>query len=369
MLAIGAAGGTDGPAETAEAATDGPAATTQSQLGGLTSGTAPGDQFDDSFRSMTVTDTSFVAEEDVVVATIQSQSLVGAIEDEPGSSTTERFRSLVESDQASFALDQRTGGSSTLNLAATAQRGGLRVVTDGDAGTVSVMLDEDALRFEGDHSRARTGETYRMQFTLEPESGLVDSSETVSDRVRFTKRVATFARGDDGQVAMTNTADATISGVTSVAPGTELRLDLRSVDDGIFTRRPTAVVVADRTFAATVDMSSVPTGTNFRAKVEDTGDISRGVIVGSGPVPTATPQETETFGPTTTERRTTMDTTTSEMTTDGMTTDGMTTDGADETTTELQTLTDTGGPGFTVVVALVAVLSLAVVGIRRGRDD
>lgn len=121
------------------------------------------------------------------------------------------------------------------------------------------------------------GATYEANFTVSDANPYVDEGETESVTTNFSvvERNVTF----DEPVEVAASSEATVSGESSVAAGTELAVELSNTQDNPFLRRATATVEEGGTWEATVDLSDVEPGTNFTVEVADPAANASGVVV------------------------------------------------------------------------------------------
>lgn len=144
-------------------------------------------------------------------------------------------------------------------LNATAERGALRVVPDRDHGRLYVVADLDGAVFDPYGTRGRTTDVgewgyYRASLALSPESGLVGTAVGATAEFDVRDRAATLPRS---VVHVSADRNRTVAGTTTVAPGTDLRVRLRPLDDATETWAATATVARNGTFAARFDLSGV----------------------------------------------------------------------------------------------------------------
>jgi PGF-CTERM protein len=238
------------------------------------------------------------------------------------------------------------------------------VVYDNSTSSYYILVDQDELNdATADAKSFADGDELEASFTLQDDyllqgsHGEFESTEETEDA--FEEANSTFdveeAEGEfdetDGNVSVTATEDASISGTTNVAPGTEFDLRLRSTGDTEprFVKTTTVNVTADGTFSASFDFSDQQVGDTFSAE-------SRQAAFDAASVGLVVEAEEET--PTETTEATTEETT--EATTEA------TTEETTEATTEAPTTTTEGDtPGFGAVLALVAVLAAALLATRR----
>lgn len=248
--------------------------------------TAPGESFGDADRTLTRTDR--VAAEDVLVVRVDAPSFRGPLAAAEGSSTTERFESLVGSSEARFDLQQADSGGQTaavdLDLGGSVAAGAVNVESHAD-GTLTLELAEADLVFD---SGDNVGERFEVDLVLDEDSGLTDDNRASDAEFRFTERSATFDTGGRDRLALPQSANATVRGSTTVAPGTEFEVEVRA--GGALLRENTTTATANRSFAARVDLSEASPGTEFTARVDDLDASAPGRVVQREPT-TATTTE------------------------------------------------------------------------------
>ena len=199
---------------------------------------------------------------------------------------------------------------------------------DGDEGlTANFTVIQDDLSADGD-------------FTNDDEYADDENEETLVD---FTATEPDATVSEPYNVSQAT--EQTVSGTTTLAPGTELRLRVRS-QSGVspsFLKTASPVVQSDRTWSATFDFSGQSVGDEYDIIVSQTNLPSdteeSGTVVEAVETDTATPEP---------------DTDTPEPDTD-----------TPEPDTETSEPTETSTPGFGVVVALTALLAAALLATRR----
>ncbi|WP_136715643.1 DUF7827 domain-containing protein [Halorientalis salina] len=343
----------------------------------LTLRTAPERQYEDSLSEMTRTRTDRVAVDDVLIADVNATGVFGLLDAQPGDDDTERFRSLVGSRNASFwlELDETLGNQQPrLDTAESFENDAIRAYPDPENGTITVVMDEASLAFRNGQSSIQTGERYEVWFELDGDSAVVSSDQPVSSTVEFTERTATIETGESDQLWLPATRNATVDGSTTVAPGTEIGFNYRL--DGLLSGATETEVRSNGTFAALVDLSDTDPGTNVSVSLRDFDAEAGGVVQAASEKPSE-PMTPITESPITTTERSTGDATetTTEETTE------TTAEPVEPTTTTAGTVTATNasdeprdttagnttedGAGFTVGVALLALLGVVLLGVRR----
>lgn len=179
-------------------------------------------------------------------------------------SPTENFRALVREDGVEFAYHGPTACPPEMALNATVERGALRVVPDRENGALHVLLDLDEAAYysrggdteiEDDHRWDRGHHSIRL--SLRRSSGLVAENVTANAHYDADDPGATFEARTEGLVRLSAASDRTIRGHATVAPGSEIRVQLRPVEASTGQLNATATVNRSRGFAAEFDLSGV----------------------------------------------------------------------------------------------------------------
>jgi PGF-CTERM protein/surface glycoprotein (TIGR04207 family) len=217
---------------------------------------------------------------------------------------------------------------------------------------------------------------YRATFELDERNTLMTDSDademeskTVSETFAIVEPRATVET--DGKFS--RTANTTLRGTTSVAPGNDLTVELNGSADA-FPMTETVSVSDDGTFSATFDLTDVAIGANVTATVQWGDDVigdTSGVVVqqidddvstetseSTDDSTTETPSESTTETPTDTTSEATPEPT-PEPTTTGSSEAGS---GGGDGTADGES--ETASPGFGVVVAVIAVLGAALLATR-----
>jgi len=271
-----------------------------------------------------------------------------------------------------------------------------------DRGQFLVDEENDKYFLVIDSNALEQNATYRANFTVSDANPYVEAGNGTSYVTNFTvvERNASF----DEPVEVPASSDATISGTSTAAPGTELNVEATNTADAPFLKRGTATVQEDGTWEVSLDFSDVAEGTNFTVSIDDPEANATGTVV-SGAEGQAGAQDAETETP----EETAEETTTAPETTpadEGEAGDEGDEDGAagadeettpeeeagadeEETTTEETTTTTTTttteeeeqanqddeagtapAPGFgpvSVLLAVVALLAAGLLAVRRRR--
>ncbi|WP_254543908.1 DUF7282 domain-containing protein [Halomarina pelagica] len=240
--------------------------------------TAPDSSNVDDFESISdvynvsVSDNS-IAQDDLAIARLGGSGVFGAIEAQSGSSAELKFLNLLGTnshESSAFALsikkaDNSPNADAPENLVNTSlTSSNFNVVYDEDKNAAFIVLDTDTLE---------TGQ-YNVEFTVGKESGLTDEDGSVDTVFHVVERTAEFDTqeiNDTDTVVVSAQENATVTGESSVAPGTELTVVVKSTGDSPFLLDETVEVQEDGTFNATFDFSDVSANTEFETTVSGYG--------------------------------------------------------------------------------------------------
>ncbi|EJN60435.1 BGTF surface domain-containing protein [Halogranum rubrum] len=306
----------------------------------------------EAVESGVITQDSDIAAQDwAVVQFTETSGLSGAIE--------------AESDDVSMTLTEVNPGqnqeATEVDLLADDNSLDAQVITSDETNNVFVVFQTNA-DLEGEWNATLT-------VTGEELTGDDDGEETASTEFEVVERDGSLDTNDDDVVEVTANENASVTGETNIAPGSEVQVTIQSESgaDNPFVNRQTVNVSNDGTFEANFDTADLEVGTNFTASVSAQPALSGdeedyeydAVIVEGGDNATETTTDNGTADTTTATDETpgTDETTTAS---DGGSTDETdTTPGTDETTTE------STSPGFGIAVALVALAGAALLAVRR----
>ncbi|WP_277815035.1 DUF7827 domain-containing protein [Haloarcula salina] len=333
-----------------------------------------------------LTQSSEVADGDVVVHRISASGIEGALDYrtdvEGASDTTAAFLQATGDGDAFNIWVNRT------NVGANADEDPLRlndsnvvVVDDPDNDTYFVAVELANANYQsGAPIRGDGDDEITATFVVSDATGLTDEDDGGTANYTITERDAGLDT-TGGFVTVEAATNQSVSGATTVAPGSEVEVSLDSESEANpFIHRPAATVTSSGTFTATADMSEYAAGANFTADVLDVdGDsfavdedgriVTTAAANGGGEPASANVSD----GGATTEEPT--DAPTERPTEDPTATEGS--DGATAAPTEEQTAaastdaateagtTPASGPGFTAAVALVALVAAALLAVRR----
>ncbi|WP_144904324.1 DUF7827 domain-containing protein [Halobellus captivus] len=315
---------------------------------------------------------SDIAVGDTVVYEIEASGLEGALDAHDQDTVTTEFFDFADGNRTQFTVEQQDPGPNQDPLLLDFGSSNARVVADSANDTYYVVAQTGEDDLEGVRDEDGDG----VIDPGEDETGSVDADDSL--RASFTvfgddendldlttggedETVETTHSLTDPEFEMTEPFNVTevsgqeIFGEATVAPGTEVRVRVRSAD-GVrpaFLKSETTTVDADGQFLVTLSFNDTSPGDSYSITVDDIGPASELVVEGTVQPVIATPT-TDTPTETTTTSTAQPTTTTATGTT------------AATTTTDIPTVqTPTTTPGFGVLAALVALAGAALLALRR----
>ncbi|MBB6644708.1 DUF7827 domain-containing protein [Halobellus ruber] len=325
-----------------------------------------------------ITQSSEVAVGDFAVHQLEASGFEGALNAREDEDVSQAFSTLNATGPINLTIEEASPGANQdareLDLDYTGSNANVTVIADGPNDTYFVIVDTASVNYKnGDTLPSDSDTALETNFTVlnrdspfgqdfVPEDDF-DDDENSETLVTFNANEPEVTIQEPFNVSQAS--GQTISATTNIAPGTEVRLRVRS-DDGVspsFLKTATPVVGSDGSFGATFDFSGQNVGDTYEITVSSTGIIlasdetEDGTVVEAVATDTATPEpDTDTPEPDT-------DTPTPEPDTDTATPEPDTDTPMPDTDTPTSTPTST--PGFGVVVALTALLAAALLAIRR----
>ncbi|USZ69771.1 hypothetical protein NGM10_16880 (plasmid) [Halorussus salilacus] len=223
-----------------------------------------------------VTQDADIAYQDLAVVQVQASGLYGYVQN------------------ASDLNDNETGVSMTLTQGAEPNVPDREIPLD--RGNLLIDEDNDQFFLVFDTNGLDEGATYEANFTMTAANPYVSAQNASSYTTNFSvvERDASF----DDPLEVPASSDAAVTGTSSLAPGTQLEVEIESAGADPFFERQTAEVGEDGTWEATFDLSGVSNGTEFAASIADPSANATGVVVAEGDAEAAdeetTTEETET---------------------------------------------------------------------------
>jgi len=220
-----------------------------------------------------------VAAGDVVVHRIDAPGVAGSLADASGN-TTQAFFGLAgteDGDRYALNVTQRDPGANEDPYRLRLNETTARVVADAANDTYFVVYrgdGPDAVPWNGtaatgppDPEAPAAGDSLTAEFTLRPEGAFADLGRA-ERRLTANHSLATARIGADGPVTVANATNQSVAGTTTLAPGTEFGLRIRS-DNGTapeFLTTARAVVGPDGGWTATVDFDDRRVGDAFTVR-------------------------------------------------------------------------------------------------------
>jgi PGF-CTERM protein len=339
--------------------------------------TAPADEtvtdtadIDRLVENDSLTRTGSIAGGDTMVISVRANGLEGTFDD------TDGYRSIAAAETffgLSFeeAAGNPNGGTESYSIS-DFDSGNVTVVYDdtdsSELDTHYVIIDSAALtEMFTDHEAGDEYDAMFRVFAAAGDNDLGTGYESVSDTTSIEERTAEIDTNNDSSVVLQPTSEQTISGETTVAPGTELDLLLRS--DGAtpaFFTETTPTVTPNRTFRATINLTEASPGDNFTVEVShgaDTISDSYGGYIVRETDPSPIRNELGANSSVTNETDDSSSANVTE-TPEVTATVGPETDSPLVTTTPVTT-TSAEAPGFTAVIGIVALIAAGLLGTRQ----
>ncbi|AUG48822.1 hypothetical protein BVU17_02875 [Haloarcula taiwanensis] len=326
----------------------------------------------------TLTQSTAVADGDIVVHRVTASGIEGAIDyrtDVGGASnTTAAFlQATGDGDAFNIWVNRTNVGANADEDPLHLNNSNVVVVDDPDNDTYFIAVELSNVNYQsGAPVRGDGDDEITTTFSVSGATGLSDDDDEGTANYTITERDAGFDT-TDGRVTVEAAVNQSVSGTTTIAPGSDVEVSLASESQANpFIHRPGATVTSNGTFTATSDMSKYAAGVNFTADVLDVDGDSfaadkDGRIVSAatanGSVESASANVNTTGEPTEQppeEPSTTVDDVEATATSIA----DQTTVARTDTVTEVAT-TPASGPGFTVAVALIALVAAALLAVRR----
>ena len=307
-----------------------------------------------------LTQTTDIANGDKVVHEVQASGLEGVLNTQNNEGVTTKFFEMRQN-VFNFTVEQTDAGANQDPWHLKLTSSNTTVVADGDNDTYYIVVNTQTANIQRSGNSIPDDEGLTANFTviqddLNGYGDFTNNNEYDDDENEETLTDYDVVEPEinvDEPYNVSSATEQSVSGDTTLAPGTELRLRVRS-DDGVrpsFLKTASPVVQSDRTWSATFDFSEQSVGDTYEISVsKNTPSASvteDGTVVEAMMTTTEAPDTTTEAPDTTTEAPDT------------------TTEAPDTTTEEPATETPTSTPGFGVVVALTALIAAALLAIRR----
>ncbi|AEN04599.1 hypothetical protein Halar_0829 [halophilic archaeon DL31] len=309
-----------------------------------------------------ITQDNTITTTDLLIHQVNATGLEGVIDANGG------LMGAIESGSINVTVEQtnpgRNANPKVLNLSDSDTQNALTVVeAEGGFFIIIDAADADFDRVADDGTitsgnlTAADGDEFNATISVADDKLLGDEDAEQSVSANF--EVESPMTELDSDPVNVTASNATISGTTNYAPGTELTVRARSTGDTQprFFNTKTVTVQPDGTFNASFDFSAQSSGDTFGVTVRFSGSpvaTADGNIMESTSTPTAT--ATATAEPDGTETATATAAPDTDMATDTAT---------NESDDDTETGTSEDTPGFGVAVALIALLAAALLAGRR----
>ncbi|MEA5389524.1 BGTF surface domain-containing protein [Haloarculaceae archaeon H-GB2-1] len=250
------------------------------------------DDLNAAASNRTLTSDATVARGDVIAFDLQAPGLLGAIaaERDGDESAADAFVDLVAADAGfEFRIRQRdpppNRRPARVDLAATNAAGGLHAIPVNGSNRLFLVIDTDrmALTSREELERRLQPGAFRANLTLDPSTGVVDERRSHTSDWELVEQEVTLDSGDSKPLRLRSATCQRVSGTSSLAPGSQVAIVLRSTDDE-WVRIAQPTVESDGRFDAEVNLSSVPGNATFVASVRSGPDAEvRGTVVDGPP--------------------------------------------------------------------------------------
>jgi PGF-CTERM protein len=243
----------------------------------LTVQTAPGSTFEylDTVSNVSTfaTNDEKIATGDVLIFRLSSSELSDALDMGSGSPES-RFLELVQSGVIDLQIRQTNVTSDTaktFNLSATIENGGCKVLYSENV--VYVAIDTEKALFDqgGTTVHVEPGDWFEATFTGHSSNW---TETKVSEIFQIVPRTVSFDTQEiHGQevVVVEASPNQTVTGETTVAPGTDLTIQAKSNGKLSFVITQTTQVREDRTFSLDFDFTNVTQGISFKLTIPNQG--------------------------------------------------------------------------------------------------
>lgn len=223
---------------------------------------------------MAVNERDVLSMDDTAVFEVEVSGIYGFLDPDSSREATAEFAESLQNDHFGFEVVQSNadgGDPKRLDVPATAADDALTVLSDDRNQTLFVVADlsEAVFRQDGSRTTAEQGDTFTAEFSVLEDSRVYEERATAATDFEIAGReVSLDYQGD--RVTVKQASSQTISGATSLSPGTELLVKLRSTE-APFLKEETVTVGDDGTFGATFDLSTVvPSDFTVRIVVDGT---------------------------------------------------------------------------------------------------
>jgi PGF-CTERM protein len=210
---------------------------------------------------------------DQFVVEVSASGLGGVVDDSTSTADFKKGSAFAQENGAYVMVEEADPAMNSESQKLDVSQADL--VVDSENDSYYFVFDSDAVSVEAE-------DEYTATFTLNESSAYIedeDNVEEVSDSASFVERKVTFDAvtedADDKKLLVYDLSDnktVTVSGDSTVAPGTEFSLRVRSDGASPFLKSQQVTVQEDGSFAATFDMSNVEKSTEFTTQARGLSD-------------------------------------------------------------------------------------------------
>jgi hypothetical protein len=215
-----------------------------------------------------------VTPNDTLVLELRASGLEGVLDGQNGSNATERFFGLLEDPAFELRIEQRNPPPSLATAEIhLAEYDSTRVVTDPVNDSYYLVVDPAATNVTRGTREAelRPGQEYEANFSLAGSSALAaNGTESATTNFVVVEPAAELSTAGAEREFAVPAPNQTISGTTTLPPGSEVTVELRLADgDRRFAETVRVQYDSDGVgrFGTAFDFSDVPDGTNLTADV------------------------------------------------------------------------------------------------------
>ncbi|WP_331234702.1 DUF7827 domain-containing protein [Natronorarus salvus] len=201
-----------------------------------------------------------VAENDQVIASFEASSLEGVFDGE------DDLEELIDAGVLSVTVEENESSVGPNQNPANISVDNIEIVNDFENDTHYLVIDI---------SGAESGEVYDVLVEFEDDGALehyLDDDVELESQFEIVDRQATLDDTMDANLNVTASEDVSMSGETTLAPGSEIELRLRSTAGTSFIHTQDVTVDDDYTWNATVDLSEKELGTEFDIMLRSGGE-------------------------------------------------------------------------------------------------
>lgn len=241
----------------------------------IASGVAPGDAEFENASDIADTNTARdeVAMDDNLVLGVDASGIHGLLAQNEDS----EINALADgNDNLNLTIEQQNPGANRDPITVDLTNSSAEFYSDADNDTVYVVMNTDALSDKDEDGRTvEAGQEYTATFTVNEDYYGLDDNESVETNFELVETEGSFDNLNDEDVLEVEQNDeASVTGETNVAPGTELEVRHRASGDNAFLKTESVEVQSDGTFEGTFDFGDEDLEVNFTSRLIHDNDLS-----------------------------------------------------------------------------------------------